>query len=97
MKDNLADKETIKNNPNFLELYQVNITGNLFKSSDYYISKDNLTMLEMMEQSKKYWKPEFDKEETFVGTEYLFQGKLKILRRLEKIINFNISNIYKHK
>ena len=42
-------------------------------------------MLEMMEQSKKYWNPDFiNNEKALRGTEYLFQGKLKILRRIEE-------------
>lgn len=84
-QSNLVTKETIKNNPDFLRLYEVNITGNLFKSSDYYIPDDELTMLQMMEQSRKYWNPDFiNNEKALRGTEYLFQGKLKILRRIEK-------------
>ena len=84
-KEQLVSKETLENNPNALELYKVSITGNLFKSSDYLIPDDELTMLEMKEQSKKYWNPDFiNNEKALRGTEYLFQGKLKIMRRIEK-------------
>ena len=87
-KEQLVSKETLKNNPNALELYKVNITGNLFKSSDYFIPNDEVTMLEMMEQAKKYWNPDFiNVEKALNGTEYLFQGKLKILRRIDNIQN----------
>ena len=68
-----------------LQLYELNVTGNLFKSSDYYIPDDKLTMHEMMLQSIKYWNPEFDKDEALNGIEYLFQGKVKIIKRIENI------------
>ena len=77
-KNNLVEN---KSDYSFLELYQVDITGDLFKSSDYFIPKDKLTMLEMFEQAKKYWNPEFINDKTLIGTEYLFQGKLKIIRK----------------
>ena len=64
------------------KLFKVEVTGNLFKSSDLYIPDDELSVKEIYEYAEKYWNPNLtniDEEKT----EYLFQGNLKILT-LEK-------------
>lgn len=83
----LADKESL----NFwkgqfsgkLKLYRVSVTGNLFKSSDSFIPDDELTAKEMYETSSNYWNPTF-KEEDLCKAEYLFQGKVKVLEKINK-------------
>lgn len=85
----LADKESL----NFwkkqfkvnrkLVLYRVSITGNLFKSSDSFIPDDELTAKEMYEASSKYWNPVFS-EDDLCKAEYLFQGKVKVLEKINK-------------
>ena len=64
-------------------LYRVSLTGNLFKSSDSFIPDDELTTKEMYEASSKYWNPEF-KEEDLCKAEYLFQGKIKVLDKIDR-------------
>lgn len=64
-----------------MELYKLSVTGKMFKSSDLYIPNDNLTNKDMYEVSSKYWNPEFNKE-TDKKAEYLFQGKVKILKKM---------------
>ena len=66
-----------------LVLYKVSVTGNLFKSSDSFISDDELTAKEMYEASSNYWNPAF-KEEDLCKAEYLFQGKVKVLKKIDR-------------
>ena len=85
----LADKESLNfwegqlNGRRKLKLYRVSVTGNLFKSSDSFIPDDELTAKEMYEASSTYWKPIF-KEEDLYKAEYLFQGKVKVLEKINK-------------
>ena len=66
-----------------LVLYRVSVTGNLFKSSDSFIPGDELTAKEMYEASSAYWNPVFSKED-LCKAEYLFQGKVKVLEKINK-------------
>ena len=83
----LADKESLSfwkgQFSGKLKLYRVSITGELFKSSDDFIPDDELTAKEMYEASSTYWKPIF-KEEDLYKAEYLFQGKVKVLEKINK-------------
>ena len=85
----LADKESL----NFwkkqvreyrkIVLFRVSITGNLFKSSDSFIPNDELTTKEMYNVSSKYWNPVFN-EDDLCKAEYLFQGKVKVLEKINR-------------
>ena len=66
-----------------LVLYRVLLTGNMFKSSDTFIPDNNLTVKEMYEKSFKYWNPSFS-EEDLCKAEYLFQGKVKVLEKVDR-------------
>ena len=66
-----------------LVLYRVSVTGNLFKSSDSFIPDNELTAKEMYESSFNYWNPIF-KEEDLCKAEYLFQGKVKVLEKVDR-------------
>ena len=83
----LADKESLSfwkgQFSGKLKLYRVSITGELFKSSDDFIPDDELTAKEMYEASSNYWNPTF-KEEDLCKAEYLFQGKVKVLEKINK-------------
>lgn len=85
----LADKESLNfwkeqlNGGRKLKLYRVSVTGNLFKSSDSFIPDDELTAKEMYEASSKYWNPVFS-EDDLCKAEYLFQGKVKVLEKINK-------------
>ena len=85
----LADKESLNfwegqlNGRRKLKLYRVSVTGNLFKSSDSFIPDDELTAKEMYEASSAYWNPVFS-EEDLCKAEYLFQGKVKVLEKINK-------------
>ena len=83
----LADKESLSfwkgQFSGKLKLYRVSITGELVKSSDDFIPDDELTAKEMYEASSNYWNPTF-KEEDLCKAEYLFQGKVKVLEKINK-------------
>ena len=59
----------------------VKLNGNLFKSSDYLLPKMGMDFKEMENQAHKYWNPT-DNLENQEQAEYLFQGKLEIVRKL---------------
>lgn len=67
-----------------LDLFKVSVTGNLFKSSDAFLPDEGITFGEMINMAKKYWEPNFEKEHHETQAEYLFQGKIKILERINK-------------
>lgn len=85
----LADKESLNfwegqlNGRRKLKLYRVSVTGNLFKSSDSFIPDDELTAKEMYEAASNYWNPIFN-EEDLCKAEYLFQGKVKVLEKIDR-------------
>lgn len=82
----LLDKDNIKywynklSEGNRLDLYKVSLSGNLFKFNVKYLPKGELTYKENTLLAKKYWNSENEDAE---NTEYLFQGKIKILEKLD--------------
>lgn len=65
------------------EIFELDLTGNLFKSSDIYIPDDNLTLEEAVKQAETYWNPIFTPEAE-EKKEYLFQGKVLVKKRINK-------------
>lgn len=65
-----------------LLLFKVIVTGTLFQSSASFIPGNYLTVQEMYQASANYWNPNFQNEEERSCSEFLFQGKVKILERL---------------
>lgn len=65
-------------------LYNVSLSGNLFKSSDAFIPNYRLPLYVMEELSHNYWNPKFETEEQEMKAEYLFQGEVKVLKRINK-------------
>jgi len=65
-----------------LSVYQVLLNGNLFETSDEFIPDSNLTSIETFNESERYWNPKFLSENNKERKEYLFQGNVKILKKL---------------
>lgn len=63
------------------EIFELDLTGELFKSSDIFIPDDNLTLEEAVRQSENYWDPVFTPEAE-ERKEYLFQGKVLVKKKL---------------
>lgn len=63
-----------------LELYKMSLTGNLFLTNGDFLPNFGLTREDVKEASSVYWNP--PKERDFTKDEYLFQGKAKILERI---------------
>ena len=62
-------------------LFKVSVTGNLFKSSDQFLPNKEMSILQIYENAKKYWNPDFSViDERKI--EYLFDGKVKILQKI---------------
>jgi hypothetical protein len=65
-----------------IDLFKVEVTGNLFKSSDILLPDDSESVNTMFEQAKKYWEADLSNISDN-QSEYLFQGKVKILKKIE--------------
>ena len=65
-------------------LYEVSLTGRLFKSSDSFIPDYRQELYVMEELAHRYWNPKFETEKQEDEAEYLFQGNVKILKRINK-------------
>nr|MBP3258848.1 DUF2441 domain-containing protein [Bacilli bacterium] len=77
-KDALSGGNKIK-----LNLYKVSVTGNLFKSSDAFLPKNTSDYGTNLIEACEYWNPQLTAEDDRERIEYLFQGKLKILEKLD--------------
>lgn len=66
-------------------LYKVKLNGVLFHSSDDFLPNETLTISEMMEDAKRYWNPHFQTEEEKLSSEYLFQGEVKVMKKIKEI------------
>jgi len=73
-------EDQLKNNE--LSLYMLSLTGRIFKTSDYFLPDNNLTYYENYLSAKDYWFPKFETKEQEEKVEYLFQGKVKILKKI---------------
>ena len=78
-KDNLDYWLNILNGK---EIYELNLTGTLFKTSDIYIPNDNLSLVQAIKAAESYWNPNFT-EEAEEKKEYLFQGTALIKRKIK--------------
>lgn len=63
------------------EVFELVLTGELFKSSDIFIPDDQLTLVEAVKQAENYWNPVFIPEAE-EKKEYLFQGKVLVKKKL---------------
>ena len=63
-----------------VDLYKVMVTGNLFQSSDEFLPNNYTNFETKLKEANNYWTAENIKEEHKM--EYLFQGKLKILEKI---------------
>ena len=70
---------------NNLILFEVLLTGNLFKSSDYFLPDNELTYEETLKAAENYWNPNYSLVDAD-KSEYLFQGSLKIAKQLHKVL-----------
>lgn len=66
------------------EIFELDLTGTLFKTSDIYIPNNHLSLSEAIKQSENYWNPIFTKEAE-EKKEYLFQGKVLIKNKIKNL------------
>ena len=62
-------------------LFKVSVTGELFKTCDTFLPEKKMSLLESYQYAEKYWNPDFTQVDES-KTEYLFQGKTKILEKI---------------
>lgn len=75
--------EALSNNEIKVDLYKVLVTGILFKSSDLFFPKTISDYETNLKEAESYWNPQFTDEEQEKRAEYLFQGRLKILKKVD--------------
>lgn len=75
-------KQELNKKDSFMKLFKVNVTGNLFKTSDIYIPNNDTDIIEAYEQAKKYWNPDYNNLDE-ERVEYLFNGKVKVLEKID--------------
>ena len=63
------------------EVFELDLTGTLFKTSDIYIPDNYMSLAEAVKASENYWNPIFT-EEAEAKKEYLFQGKVLIKKKI---------------
>lgn len=66
------------------EIFELDLTGTLFKTSDIYIPDNHLSLSEAINQAEDYWNPIFTKEAE-EKKEYLFQGKALIKNKIKNL------------
>ena len=66
------------------EIFELDLTGTLFKTSDIYIPDNHLSLSEAIKQAENYWNPIFTKEAE-EKKEYLFQGKVLIKNKIKNL------------
>ena len=62
--------------------YIVSATGEVFKSSDAFIPDSFSSEKDLIEKSKKYWDPVFTEPYQENQAEYLFQGELRLVKKI---------------
>lgn len=63
-------------------IFELELTGILFKTSDLYIPDSHLSLGESIDTAETYWNPIFTRE-ALDKREYLFQGKALIKRKIQ--------------
>lgn len=63
--------------------FQVEVEGDLFKTSAKYLPPFACNMEDAMKYASIYWNLFFNTQEEIKQTEYLFQGQLKIVKELK--------------
>lgn len=64
-------------------IYEVELNGELFKSSDSFLPEDGEKKEKQKIQADKYWNPVFIDDDQERTAEYLFQGKVKIIKEFD--------------
>lgn len=75
-KRNLKSKSEVS-------IFEVDVDGNLFVSTDTLLPYGYLSSEHIYEQSFKYWNPKEEDLKNAKDKEYLFEGRVKILRRVK--------------
>lgn len=65
-------------------IYKLLLNGELFKSSDLFLPDDGETKENQKLQADNYWNPRFTNDEQEKKAEYLFQGEVKVLKKVIK-------------
>lgn len=68
------------------DLYELSVTGTLFQTSAALTPPIALSHLEIQKLAHLYWNPMFKTEEQKETVEYIFRGKAKVLRKINKEI-----------
>ena len=65
-----------------LSLLELDLTGELIKTSALFLPEEGFSMNETYSKCEAYWNPIFKNKEEEQQAEYLFQGEVKVLKKL---------------
>ena len=65
------------------ELLELELTGNLFKSSEDFLPDDGVSYQQSYDEAERYWKPDFTGKYDPKKVEYLFQGQVRVRGKLK--------------
>lgn len=68
----------------FGKIYRLSVTGVIFESSANFLYTKDEDYKTIKENNRIYWNPKFQTEEDIEKKEFLFQGKIKVLEKVEK-------------
>lgn len=62
-------------------IYEIEVTGNMFVTSEEYLPYLGMSYVESLEMAHEYWNPNLD-DVSIENIEYLIQGKIKVLKKV---------------
>lgn len=65
------------------ELLELELTGNLFKTSDEFLPDDGVCYQQCLDEAERYWFPNFKENYDPKKVEYLFQGHVRVREKLK--------------
>lgn len=75
-------KDLLSDNNNKLTLLKLQVTGKMFQSSEAFLPKNESTYEQNIEEAHQYWNPKIETLEQEYKIEYLFQGRVKVLKKV---------------
>ena len=75
-------EDLLSDDNNKLILLKLQVTGKMFKSSEAFLPKDESTFEQNIEEAHRYWNPKFETFDQEYKAEYLFQGRVKVLKKI---------------
>ena len=66
-----------------LELLELELNGTLFKTSDEFFPPHGFSYLGTFNSADRYWEPDFSQKHDRKLVEYLFQGNVRVIKKID--------------